>query len=93
MAATSKRPSGRVPPKLFASVASAIKTRFRHRGHGLSLKEFIKVEAVEWPGFVELARQWLHNKRANVRKPELCIGSTRKKKNKDGKKAEKKPQG
>lgn len=87
MAATNKRPSGRVPAKLFTSVAAGIKTRRRHRKSELPLKAFVRAEAAKDPTFAETAKQWLFNKRANTSKPELCIGCTRKKKNKDGKKA------
>lgn len=93
MAASNKRPSGRVPTKLFPSVMGDIKKRYLQNKKrdsqsdaDLPLKAFVRVEGAKDPAFAEIARQWLHNKRANTSKPELCIGSTRKKKNKDGKK-------
>jgi len=89
MAASTKKPSKRVPATLKPSRASLIKCLFRKRGAGMSLKEWLRTSFAPTDAeFQAAAGDWLHNKRANTSKPELCLGKTRRKKgNKDQKKA------
>lgn len=87
MAATYKKPSKRVPTVLKPTKASMIKSLFRKRGTGMSLKQWLRSPAAPAdPEFQVAASDWLFNKRANASKPELCLGKTRRKKGGDKKK-------
>jgi len=52
----------------------------------ISLKQFAKALIAKGGEEAAAATRWIANKRANFSKPPLGLGSTRKKKNKDGKK-------
>lgn len=89
MAASTKKPSGRKPATLFKSSQSLIKYVFRKKitskGIDMSLKAFVRNEALSDFDFLKAAQEWMHNKRANTKVPELCIGKTRRKKGDKGK--------
>ena len=87
MAANTKKPSTRKPATLRPSKMGLIKCLFHKRGHGLSLKQWLRSPSAPTDAeFQAAAADWLFNKRANASKPELCIGKTRRKKGADGKK-------
>lgn len=70
--------------KNVASISKAIKAAHRKAGRHESLKEFVKNS--QDPVVLELKDQWFHNKTANFSNPPLGIGSTKKKKTKQGQK-------
>lgn len=79
-----KHNTRRVPGKV-ATYSKALKNmhrRYRKGGGELSLKQFVKTSEDE--NIQLLGVDWLHNKTANFSNPPLGIGSTRKKKNKQG---------
>ena len=94
MAATNKKPSKRVPATLKPSKASLIKCLFRKRGAGMSLKQWLRSPSAPTDAeFQAAGADWLHNKRANTSKPELCLGKTRRKKGAGDKKKDAAPTG
>jgi len=77
----SRHESGKV-----ASYSKALKNlhrRYRAGDGELGLKQFVKTSDNEEVQL--LGADWLHNKTANTSNPPKGIGSTRKKKNKQGK--------
>jgi len=87
MAANYKNLSSRKPATLKPSKANLIKCLFRKRGAGMSLKQWLRSPSAPTDAeFQAAGADWLHNKRANTSKPELCLGKTRRKKGGDNKK-------
>lgn len=82
MAARNKKPTTRVPATLNASESRSLKTEHRKANTHMSLKQWLRTK----PGLSDQAQRWLHNKRANTSKPQLCLGKTRRKKSGDKKK-------
>ena len=75
MAASNKRPSTRKPAVLQPSTSRSLKTAWKKSGKRVSLKQYARQTN---------ATAWLHNKKANTSKPELCIGRTRSRVKKGG---------
>lgn len=75
MAASFKRPSTRKPATLQPASSRSLKTAWKKSGKKVSLRQYARQTG---------ATNWLHNKKANTRKPELCLGKTRSRVKKGG---------
>ncbi len=90
MAASNKKPSKRVPTILRKTQSRSLKTAHRRANSHMSLKQWLRTQS----GLVlQQGIDWLHNKRANTSKPELCLGKTRRKKSGGDKKKDAAPAG
>lgn len=75
----------RTPDKMQPAAAFRLKSLFRksyEKRKGVSLKQFVRES--EDKEVRELAPRWFHNKSANASNPPKGIGSTRKKKKRQG---------
>ena len=82
--ASTKQPSKRVPPKVRASQARSLKTKYIKAGGRGGLKAFVRslkddVSKIQ-------AEDWFFNKRANFANNPQCIGRTRTRVKKGGNK-------